>query len=47
LKKHMRNVEASYIQTVIDECNGDKDEAAQTLGVSIATLYRKINETPK
>lgn len=47
LKKHMRNVETSYIQTVIDECNGDKEVAARQLGVSIATLYRKINETPK
>ena len=47
LKKHMRDVENSYIQTVIDEFDGDKDKAAKKLGVSIATLYRKINETPK
>ena len=45
LKKHMRNVQSSYIQTIVDECNGDKDKAAEKLGVSIATLYRKLNET--
>ena len=46
LKTYMRNVQSSYIQTVIDECNGDKDKAAEKLGVSIATLYRKLNIAP-
>jgi transcriptional regulator with PAS, ATPase and Fis domain len=46
LKEHMKNVEQNFIQTVIDEYDGNKDKAAEKLGVSIATLYRKLNETP-
>ena len=44
LKDHMKNVQESYIQNVIDECDGDKDKAADKLNISIATLYRKLNE---
>lgn len=44
LKDHMKNVQINYIQSVINECNGDKDKAAEKLGISIATLYRKLNE---
>jgi DNA-binding NtrC family response regulator len=44
LKNYMKNVEISYMNAVIEECNGDKELAAEKLGVSIATLYRKINE---
>jgi len=44
LKNYMKNVEISYLNAVIEECNGDKELAAEKLGVSLATLYRKINE---
>jgi transcriptional regulator with PAS, ATPase and Fis domain len=44
LKDYMKNVEVSYLKAVVDECNGDKEAAAEKLGVSLATLYRKINE---
>jgi DNA-binding NtrC family response regulator len=44
LKKYMKNVEISYLKAVVEECNGDKEMAAEKLGVSLATLYRKINE---
>jgi len=44
LKDHMKNVQETYIQNVIDECNGNKELAATKLDISIATLYRKINE---
>ena len=44
LKDYMKNVEAAYLQAVISECGGNKDEAAEKLGISLATLYRKINE---
>ena len=43
LKSHLRNVEVSYIRSVINEFNGDKEKAADKLGISIATLYRKLN----
>ena len=44
LKDYMKNVEVTYLKAVITECNGDKDAAAEKLGISLATLYRKINE---
>ncbi|MBN1864124.1 MAG: sigma-54-dependent Fis family transcriptional regulator [Victivallales bacterium] len=44
LKAHLRSVETNYIQSVINEFNGDKEKAAERLGISIATLYRKIND---
>jgi len=42
LKQHMRGIEEGYIKRVIKYCNGDKEAAARRLGVSLATLYRKI-----
>ncbi len=42
LKQHIRGIEESYIRRVIKYCNGDKDLASKKLGVSLATLYRKI-----
>ena len=42
LKQHIRGIEESYIRRVIKYCDGDKDLAAKKLGVSLATLYRKI-----
>ncbi len=34
--------ERVYIQRVLTQCHGDKSKAAQLLGVSLATLYRKL-----
>ncbi len=45
LKKYMKSVEATYIKSVVDSCGGDKEKAAAKLGVSIATLYRKMNNS--
>ncbi len=44
LKAHLKSVENNYIQSIIKGFNGDKEKAAEKLGISIATLYRKINE---
>ncbi len=44
LKDYMKNVEISYLKAVVSECNGDKESASKKLGVSLATLYSKINE---
>ena len=44
LKDYMKNVEVTYLKAVVAECNGDKEAAAEKLGISLATLYRKINE---
>jgi len=42
LKQHIKGIEETYIRRVISFCGGDKDMAARKLGVSLATLYRKI-----
>jgi len=44
LKDFLRDQEGAYIKTAIARAGGDKDKAAQLLGVSLATLYRKLAE---
>lgn len=40
----MESVERHHIQKVLNQCQGNKAEAARLLGIGIATLYRKIDE---
>lgn len=42
LKAYLKQCEQQYIQRVLEEQGGDKEKAAKILGVSVATLYRKI-----
>lgn len=42
LKGFLREVEKSYILQTIQAHNGDKEAAAKSLKVSLATLYRKL-----
>ena len=42
LKEYLKNVETTYIRNVVKHFDGDKESAAKTLGISLATLYRKI-----
>ena len=42
LKGFLREVEKDYILRTIEEHHGDKDAAAKSLQVSLATLYRKL-----
>lgn len=44
LKTFLRNQEVEYIKRALAFHNGDKERAAETLGVSLATLYRKLSE---
>jgi len=42
LKRFLRDKEIEYIQAVLDHVEGDKNAAANSLGISLATLYRKL-----
>jgi len=44
LKDHLREQEVSYVNRALAQTGGDKEKAAQMLGVSVATLYRKLSE---
>ena len=44
LKDFLRDQEAAFIQKAIAQAGGDKEQAAKALGVSLATLYRKLAE---
>jgi DNA-binding NtrC family response regulator len=43
LKTFMREQELSHLNRAMQQCNGDKEQAALLLGVSLATLYRKLS----
>jgi DNA-binding NtrC family response regulator len=40
----LRDVEMKYIQTVLEKHNGNKPAASRELGISLKTLYNKINQ---
>jgi len=42
LKTFLHQQEAAYVNRILDQCGGDKEQAALLLGVSLATLYRKM-----
>jgi len=42
LKNFLREQEQTYLTRVMEATNGDKEQAAIVLGVSLATLYRKL-----
>lgn len=42
LKNYLKSREKEYLELVMAEAKGDKEKAAQTLQVSLATLYRKL-----
>ena len=44
LKAFLRNKEKEYLQQVLAMTDGDKERAAKTLKISLATLYRKLPE---
>jgi DNA-binding NtrC family response regulator len=42
LKEFLHGQEVNYIEQVIQSAGGDKEKAAHMLGISMATLYRKL-----
>ncbi|WP_240907375.1 sigma-54-dependent transcriptional regulator [Paludisphaera rhizosphaerae] len=40
----LRDIEMSYIQVVLEKHNGNKPAASKELGISLKTLYNKINQ---
>mgnify|MGYP001172254763 CR=1 FL=1 len=42
LKKFLRDKEEEYLRHVLEATGGDKQRAAETLKISLATLYRKL-----
>jgi len=45
LKKYLQTQEFSYIQKVLEHSGGDKNLAAEKLGISLASFYRKLQES--
>ncbi len=40
----LRDIEMKYIQAILEKHNGNKPAAARELGISLKTLYNKINQ---
>ena len=44
LKTYLRRQEQAHLNRAIHQCGGDKEQAALLLGISVATLYRRLAE---
>jgi len=44
LKNFLREQELNYLNRVLAHTGGDKEKTAEVLGVSVATVYRKLSE---
>jgi len=47
LKTFLRQQEQAHLDRALGQCAGDKEKAATLLGVSLATLYRKLSGEDK
>ncbi len=47
LKTYMRQQELDHLNRALQQCEGDKEKAALLLGISLATLYRKLSGEEK
>ena len=44
LKEALQAYEKNHVEAVLKKCTGDKKNAAEALGVSLSSLYRKLEE---
>ena len=44
LKKYLRDQEIDYLYRTLAQVGGSKERAAELLGISLATIYRKLSE---
>jgi DNA-binding NtrC family response regulator len=44
LKDYIRSQELNYLNRALSMTGGDKEKAAEVLGISLATLYRKLSD---
>ena len=44
LKDFLKDQELVYLNRALSQTGGDKEKAAHMLGISLATLYRKLSE---
>jgi transcriptional regulator with PAS, ATPase and Fis domain len=42
LKDFLHEQEVAYMNRILSQAGGDKEKAASLLGISLATLYRKL-----
>jgi len=47
MKTYLRQQELTYLNKVIQQCGGNKEQAALRLGMSTATLYRRLSAEDK
>jgi DNA-binding NtrC family response regulator len=47
MKAYLRQQELAYLNRVIQQCGGNKEEAAIRLGMSVATMYRRLSADEK
>ena len=47
LKAYLQRQEQIHLNRAIQQCGGNKEQAALLLGISIATLYRRLSGEDK
>ena len=47
MKTFLRQQEQAHLNRAIQQCGGNKEQAALLLGISIATLYRRLGGEDK
>jgi transcriptional regulator of acetoin/glycerol metabolism len=47
MKTFLREQELAYLNRAIQQCGGNKEQAALLLGISVATMYRRLGAEDK